>query len=248
MDEEKQVSQDSSSVEQSTTDGSTEELVNAAKEAEGKKESKPVEKTAEQLAHEERSNLGRKVKKLEDTISELTDIIQELRASRQTVNAPQADMPEYISTPDDVERVLTARERKQKEEQARYQGAYAKTFRGLGKNESDYEEVFNEMFEHFNEVRTGDPEVDAELNYAKAKASLLSKKLAGPAKAPKANVKGSKTEVSTNLSVESRADDTPGADVQLDEFAKEFVAKTKMNNESVKDALKSETPIHLRGR
>ena len=248
MTDEKEVSQDSSTVAQSTTGVTTEELISASKETEGKKETKPVEKTAEQVEHDERSNLGRKVKKLEETLVEMNEALQELRSSKQTASAPQADLPEYISTPDDVEKYLTVRERKQKEEQVQYQGVYAKTFRSVGKEDPDiYEEVFNEMFEHFNVVRTGSPEIDAELNYAKAKASVLSKKSATPAKA-RANVKGGKTEVSTNLSVESRADDTPVADIQLDDFAKEFVTKTGMKQESIRGALKEDTPIHLRGR
>ena len=246
-DQEKKVSQDKAAVTESTTGESTEALDNAYQEAQEKKDTKAVEKTPEQLAHEERSNLGRKVKKLEETLAEMNEALQELRGSRSATGTTTKteDIPEYIATPDDVEKYLTARERRQLEEQKAYRGAYAKSFRKVGSEDPDlYEEVFNEMFEHFNVVRTGNPEVDAELNYAKAKASVLAKKTSKPN--PKANVKGGKSEVSTNLSVESRADETPLADVQLDDFAKEFVAKTKMKTESVKDALKSESPIHLR--
>lgn len=210
-----------------------------------KKETKP--ETPEQQEQRERSNLGRKVKKLEETLLEMNEVLQELRTQRQAANNParENELPEYVSTPDDVERILSARERKQQQEREKYQSTYAKTFREVGKEDPElYEEVFNEMFAHFNEVRTGDASVDAELNYARAKASVLAKKTAQPR--PKANVKGEKTAASTNLSVESKAEEGSVADIQLDDAAKEFIAKTGMKPESIKDALKGEVPIHLR--
>jgi hypothetical protein len=65
---------------------------------------------------------------------------------------------------------------------------------------------------------------------------------------PKANVKGQRDTASTNLNITTRQEDTEEKEVELDEFAKEFVAKTGMKKESYKEALKGEAPIHLQSR
>jgi hypothetical protein len=239
--DEKLEAKDDTNVGNPPADVTTEASVTASQETQkaGKTE------TPEQLEQKERSNLGRKVKKLEDTLEQMNEAIQEMRSQRQAPQTAQEDLPEYISTPGDVEKYLTLRERKQKEERDRYQSVYAKTFREVGKEDPEmYEEIFNEMFEHFNVVKTGQAEVDAELNYARAKASVFAKKTSQPK--PKANVKGKEPAGSTNLSVDSRAETTSGPEIELDDYAKEFMAKTGMKPESVKDALKGEIPIHLR--
>lgn len=240
---EKKESLDAVNVEQPTTDGATDELVTASQEATLQKKTE----TPEQLEQKERSNLGRKVKKLEETLVEMNEALQELRTQRQIQNTTQtqSDLPEYVSTPDDVERILTSREKRQKDERDRYQVSYSKTFRDVGREDPElYEEVFNEMYSNFNIVRTGDASIDAELNYAKAKASVLSKKTSQPKAKP--NIKGSNQTASTNLSVDSRAEENSASDVQLDDFAKEFVSKTGMKTDSINNALKGDVPAHIR--
>ena len=81
-----------------------------------------------------------------------------------------------------------------------------------------------------------------ELNYNKAKSSLLAKKMAKP-KVPGRHEKAE----GTSLSVKSQTDKSESSDVELDDFAKEYVKKTGTSEESIKAALKGEPGAHLMG-
>ena len=219
-----------------------------------------VKEPSEELTEQqERSRLGRRLKRLEERLGQFDEKIDTVlsrfdQIPRDKTETPNWEepigegLPEVVTTPQDVLKVLRADRKKEQDAQIKYEQFYAKKFRSFSKDDPDnYDEVFKEMFDNFNEVRTGNPLIDAELNYAKAKAAVFAKKTANP-KVPKPNVKGEKSTVSTNLSVESRETSTPKKIPELDEYAKEFMQKVGMSEESVAEALKGETPIHLRGK
>ena len=231
-----------------TTDVVTDELETAAdallgKEItkEGRVEAKP--KTEEETdEHKERSQLGRKVKKIEDT---LTDLSQKLDTYFSNLNRPVVsekgnELPEYISTPDDLDKHLDARERKRREATGKYEGAYGVEMRKIGGKDSEEvsSEVLKEVFtldSPFNRYITGNPATDARINYAEAKAAIVSKKIA--VSKPKPNVKGEKPPGSTNLNVSTGEPESSVGEIQLDDFAQSFVTSTKMKDESVRSAL-----------
>lgn len=179
------------------TDKVTDEALNAALEGRETSEQGPTVKATEAEPehqddehgqeededHATKTRLGRKVKKLEEvmvTKSEFNQLMTKLdtfmtRPSEQQVSTPLIDMPEYVATPDDVEKVIQARENRIRSEQDTYQKAYVSTMVSMGQGNDTHDEIVKEMMTNFNVRRTGNPQIDAELNYAKAQAAVLSR-------------------------------------------------------------------------
>jgi len=242
-----------------TTDVVTDDLETAADEllgkvateieevkAEVKEEIKTEVKTKEELElerHKEQSNLGRKVKKIEETLeglsSKLDAYFTQSSTRRTEVEEPIDD--EIITTRKDVRRVM--QEEKQREVQTqtesarKYESVYVREIRKLSEEDEEMgDELLKELFKKespFNRYITGNPGADARINYAEASRATLKKRIAKP----KPNVKGEKSPVSTNITVTAReSPESTGLPI-LDDFAREFVNKTKMSEESVKVAL-----------
>ncbi len=199
--------------------------------------------------HAERSRLGRRLKRQEEQLSNLESKMDAFFTRMEGLQRQPAtqDINEEELTDEDLRKYNLAR-KKEKQAEERYSQNYTSNFRKIGiKDDADtMDDVWDEMYAHFNNVVTGDPSVDAEINYAKAKASLLTKKMATVK--PKANVKSERSATSTNLNVQTHQEVKEDKDVELDADAKEFVAKTGMKIESVREALKGEAPIHLQSR
>lgn len=211
----------------------------------------------------EGSRLGRKIKGLEDSISTIAESIKSLaESSRQSKSKPNDGdgEPEYVATAEDAKRVYKRVKQEEREEVKKASKAFAEKYTEFGQSLIDEDEDLDEESRKtvwdmmtapkapFN-LRRGDPDDpnswdpsrDAELNYARAKASLFSKKGKKPVN------RGERTGAAGDLSVSSRSSDTGPQDVELDEFAKDFVKRTGMKDDSVKSALKGDTPAHLRG-
>ena len=171
------------------TDSSvTDEALTAALEGKETSEQAAAEKATEAEPedqdgdHAEKTRLGRKVKKLEDvmvTKAEFSQLMAKLdtfmtRPAEQ-VKTEQVDMPEYVTTPDDVEKVIQARESRQRNEQETYQRAYVSQMVSMSNGNDAHDEIVKEMIANFNVRRTGNPQIDAELNYTKAQAAVLSR-------------------------------------------------------------------------
>lgn len=184
-------------------------------------------------AQRENSRLGRKVAKLEGTIMELSSNLRSFLEQGQN-RANATTIPEYISTPADVEQILNAREQKQRDEQGRYESAYKGQLMQFAAEEPLHQEIVNEMMANFNWKHTAQGNIDAELNYSKAKASLLSKKMA----TPKPNVK-SESGIATALGVSGQsAQTTPKAPVKLDPIAERFAKHMGMTDDQIRNALR----------
>jgi hypothetical protein len=208
----------------------------------------------------ERSRLGRRVKNLETRIDTLlTKMDSYYTAPRADSQIPQretastqerATLPDVVATPDDVRAVIRADKQAEEQDIVQKETAYARTVLGFAKdNASMHKEIVDEMYTNFNGIRAADPVVNAHLNYLSAKAAVLEKKIT-PQK-PNLKLKGGVPNISTDLSVESKVDETHISPVRLDESAQGFVnylKKTGMKEENINKALNKEMPYHLVGR
>lgn len=180
-----------------TEESVTDEALTAALEGKKTSESKPTGKATEAEPelqdegqeeqgddHATKTRLGRKVKKLEEvmvTKDEFNQLMSKLdtfmtRPVEIQVSTEQnTEMPEYVATPDDVEKVIQARENRIRSEQDTYQRAYVSQMVSMSQGNDAHDDIVKEMMTNFNVRRTGNPQIDAELNYANAKAAVLSR-------------------------------------------------------------------------
>lgn len=162
-------------------------------------EKEELDNEAEKLPHGESSRLGRKVKRMEDTFAEalakieaLTNAIGQSNISRPVEQTPNVDdeMPEIITTPEDVQKVIDIRDRQKTMAAQKEKTAYFGRFESHKSEDPDlYDEVYEEMLKNYNVKITGKPEIDADLNYLKAKNAVFSRKLTAVSK-PKPNSLG----------------------------------------------------------
>lgn len=194
--------------------------------------------------HATKTRLGRKVKKLEEvmvTKDEFKQLMTKLDtfmtrpAETQVSTEQKAEMPEYVATPDDVEKVIQARENRIRSEQDTYQKAYVSQMVSMGQGNDAHDEIVKEMMTNFNVRRTGNPQIDAELNYAKAQAAVLSRQTTKTVP-----VKGDKA-VGTGVTHGVTNTQTKVTLPKLTPEAENFVAYMKrqgMSEESIAEALR----------
>jgi hypothetical protein len=149
------------------------------------------------------TNLGRKVKKLEDNVSELLKQNSELLSALKDRLAPpqpptatqEEEEPEVLTTSEDFERYLAKREAKVREaklaSEIQYQNGYLKRIEGWlseseGKQDAEAAEIHKLLTDEkspFNVKRSGNPETDFDINLAKAEAHYYKTRSASTAKA-----------------------------------------------------------------
>lgn len=222
-----------------------------------------------------RSRLGRRVAGLEDKINQVLQNIQTM-SSAQATKVPEPEVPEEI----DLDMPATIREfeayQAKKAEQAAqdvryYQTNYVKSVYDMGKevvSRDIYNETLKEMDNNteYNIRHTGDPKVDAKLNFMAAYSAILTKQLkSGPTKKnPLDKNEGKRSagdtgSVATGKNTGSRA----ASKVELDADARDFLSELKsrggltLTEEDVEAALGSEVksvgsksyfPSHTLGR
>ena len=149
------------------------------------------EPEGDKIPHGESSRLGRKVKRMEDTFAEAMAKLDALTEAigKTTMVAPVEDeMPEIIATPDDVQKVIDIRDRQRAQQAQKEKTAYFSRFKSHESEDPElYADIYEEMLKNHNDKNTGKPEIDADINYLKAKNAIFSRKLAEAAK-PKPNV------------------------------------------------------------
>lgn len=151
---------------------------------EGSKASAESKDDEDGLDHKESSKIGRKLKGLYDKVNTLTSELESLRKPKPE---QEIEVPEVISTPEDVDKYLAARSQKLQREQQDYEKSYLGQVQQLSAKTDDeelHEEIVAEMMQSFNVKHTNNAFADARVNYAEAKASLLSKKISGKKKVP----------------------------------------------------------------
>lgn len=199
---------------------------------------------------EERTRLGRHLKRLEERLDRdklerenlsqrFDEIISRFDRPSRDEN-PSEDADEVIATAADVRRIARADRIKEEQERTRDQGQYEQNYiRTLRNFERDnptlHQEIFKEMMTNFNVRRSNDPSLDADLNYTKAKSAVLAKKIS--ASGPQPKVAGAKVTSPTDLSIESRDIAAVGKEIKLDPLAESFVRSTGMSEESQRKAM-----------
>lgn len=115
-----------------------------------------------------------------------------------------------------------------------------------GDDKEVHDAIIKELMDNFNVKRSGDGALDADVNYSKASRAYFKKQLGlkdkiNPLKGP-----GEDTPpLGGGLEGEEMVNkETPMP--KLDEYAKHFVEKTGMKEDSVKEALKGEAALGLR--
>jgi len=236
----------------------TDEALDSALTEEGEvKEEKVSEKVVEpeddKSEQRLRSWVGRKLKPIEEQLGEYGNRLEAVLSRLEQAGSyrPQQQVeeePEVVTTTKDVEKVLTRVRQREMTEQQKYELGYINQLKQFaGVNKDLHAEIVQEMMTNFNVKHSTNPMLDARANYSEAKAALLSKKLATPAQ-PKPNVSGKKPVASTNISVESESSQRATPDVELDPEAQDFLTRIGADKNWAKEALKGESPIHLRKR
>jgi len=206
----------------------------------------------------ERSNLGRRVKAMEENLNHFLNRFEQISSK---IEQPKPARPE-LDEDADLDVPLTAsefesriekyeREKAERERSANanYVSGYQRSQISLGMDMSEEEHaaVVQEMNTNFNVRHSNDPSLDAEKNFLRAQLSLTKKQLE-QTKVPKNPLEKNKGPAVKNLGgpSESTVDVRVKAKPKLDKFAAEFVAKTNMSDESVSAALEGEIPLRLR--
>jgi len=241
----------------------SEEALNNAVAGEEVKEPevKEPEETPEAIAarekleeHKERSDLGRKVKelneKIDSEIGSISDKIDQLLEKKETPEMDEFDGERILNKKelDDYwDKKMRARESAQKKADADYNTAY---FRTIGQykakeDEADYEAILKEFQANHNVRRSNDPQADARYNYLEASNAYYKKKSGTPENPLKG--KGNDLPLGAGSEGEPVVEkETPMP--KLDSFAEDYVKATGMSEEAVKKALASDLPLSIAKR
>lgn len=195
-----------------------------------------------------RSDLGRKIKELTENAEKDRELMKQIleRLSEQSlakkkevvVDEDDEEMPETIVTPEDLEKY--ARIKKKREERAleNYQSKYRQLLGEYKSKDDNFDEILAEITSNpeFDKIHTWKPEVDVELNYAKAARAVMAKKLAAIGGKKEVPVKGEK-ESATGLSGASRTESKEVVLPKLSADVLEYAKSLNMSNEEIADAL-----------
>lgn len=185
---------------------------------------KVEQKRQKDLENAERSKLGRKVKSLEDQIGKLTSLLEKQEEDEE-------EDEEIILTPKELPKYLEKIEEKKKAEHAQYEKDYTGEFAKLGADDTNFQVVWEEMVNNHNSVITGDPSIDAQMNYLKAKNTLLQRNT------PENKLKGKGKEANTNINVPTKMKDKENKPIKLDPEAEEFAKRMGLSEEFIQKSL-----------
>jgi len=235
--------------------GSLEEAVVATEATEAEESATETEKEVPEEKKEEqkeRSRFGRRLSKMEQTLFDFMErtgqVLEnfqrqpmEEKVTKQTLNELQDD---DIVTVRDLKRLWSEEQNKTMTAQKEYESGYVRHLKTIGGDEDPdlNEEIVKEMMTNFNIRHSNDPQADAERNYYRA-ARVVLKKATPDKKNP---LKGEKPKGATGVGGDTALKDRDLPIPELDEYAKEFVQKVGMKEDSIKKALKGETPLSLR--
>ncbi len=132
---------------------------------------------SEEQKHKIKSKQGRQIKGLQSRLEMLTREIEGLKSkpAESSVN-----VPETITTAQDVESVLEARDQRRVQEQKKYEGQYVAQLNQLAASNGDlHDEIVAEMMANFNRRLSDNAQMDARVNYSEAKSALLERRNTG---------------------------------------------------------------------
>lgn len=259
--------------EETATEEKTEET------QETKTEETSTEKVPEEpVDNSERSQLGRRVKSVEENMTKLMQQANEFFAKinqpvQQEVKQPvtynenyvesrieeavkQGLIPETIITPSDHIKVENFRARLVNEMDDRYQQEYINVLKSpqLKGNTPDdiHAEVVAELRKYdspFNRRNFDNPYLDVSTNYNEAVKAVLMKRLSEGKTVNKNVFEGKKDDTPpTGVNVNTKTKDVSNDLPELDEKSLDFIKRTGMSADSVNSALKKDMPLYLRGR
>lgn len=206
--------------------------------------------------NKERSRLGRRVSGIEQSIERLAGLIEKVVTAKAEPEPedPDDDEPVFMTKKQLREFVRNqakdeVRQTKAEEQatQSKYENAYVSHVRKVGANlpPKQLDAIFKEMFDNHNSVIHKIPEVDADINFHRAVASLAAK-----AK-PAAKVVPLKKDDPKNLggpADTNKETKTAKSVPKLDEHAAAFAKYHKLSDEQITNALSGETRLSLRGK
>lgn len=212
-------------------------------------------KTSQQLLLDEIKALrGEKPQPQENAVPENVTYNDAFIQSQLDMAVEKGLIPSTIITPQDQVKVNNFISNLQNEMGSQYSNKYLGVLKSpslKGQTPDDiHAEVIAELQRYespFNQRRYDNPVLDARLNYLEAKESILMKRLsegkpANVFKGKPKNAPATGTSVSTKTATVT--DELPA----LDETSMDFIKRSGMSVESVKNALKEPMPLHLRGR
>jgi hypothetical protein len=220
-----------------------------------------LDKTPEELAaeeeHKERSRLGRKLARVEEELLEqrkqTNELMEILRGQFVKKEEVKPNFPEYITTPQELEQYLSYRDEEKLKKTQEYHSGYRKTVFGFKGNDPEvHGDILKEMDANFKDILTGNPNLDAEINYSKAKAAYYAKLASSRKIGKEIPLNRNKEEVATGLSGTSRVTMKETVLPKLDPVAQEYVdylrSKGKKEEEIaafVKSSLEGEAPAYI---
>jgi len=224
-----------------------EETVEAKTEEEPPKE-EAAKVDQDELDHQEKSRLGRRLKRMEEQFGTLMQRLESLNHSPAVTKEedPVVDNDEFIRA-SDVPKIMERISAEKQKEQTKYENDYLYATVSLGaQDELDVEtqdEIFDVMQKDFNTRKTGNPVIDAEINYRAAMAKLYRTKAA----TPKNPLKGGKPEAALAVGAPTTTPASPATKkIKLDPYAAEFAKSVGMSEEDIQSALSSNTSTILR--
>lgn len=192
-----------------------------------------------------RSNLGRKVKALDDQIADINNKfsrIEELLSKRAEPIEEDDDTP-YLT-------VKQYQKIKKEEEQAvtQYNSDYIRAEVDVGLElevtEKEHEEILKEVRENYFQKHSNDAKADAAKNYMKAYTAILKRKANGGKPNP---LKGNPPSGPLGGLDPSKGGEPTEKTVKLDPHAAEFIKKMGLDDKWASNALEGELPTHLMG-
>ena len=211
--------------------------------------------------HAERSKLGRKVAAMEEKFDRILSALEQQNQRREAPVQPQIppsmtrrqenpeEIPDIVATPEDVIKVLEARERRRNTTQQAYEQDYTwQVEQERHMNPDLHEEVVQEMLTNpdFNRKRTGHPIADAQYNYALALKAALRKE----SSRQRATGPNLKQESAEGIGVSSTVTTTHASPKmsKLSPEAQYFLNKTGRSAEWAAKALGEDLPISISGK
>jgi len=225
------------------------------------KKDKTKEIDWEKELNDARSDWGRKQKKLEDQVKDLTSNVNSLvEALKQGHTNQQPSDSEYDFDQDDpipltmggllatLEKLNNKKNANFTNKQKQYEDKYLDTVDTLGSRYSEevHKVIVDRMFKDFNVKHSDYPDLDAKLNYREAEAAILreikSRKQNPLEKNKGKNVKG------LGGGMDGEQDVRVATPVKLDKYAQDFIKSTGMKEEDAQKALRGGMPSYLRGK
>lgn len=218
---------------------------------------KQMEETQKQLLDELHSLKGGQSQEVQAPVQQVPDNVtynDQFIQGQIEAAVERGELPATIVTPQDQLQVTRFMDGLQKQIGNQYANQYIGTLNSpalKGQTPDDiHAEVVAELYKvesPFNVRRYNNPQLDAQMNYLEAKNAILMRKFSE--KKPENVFKGKpKDAPATGTSVSTRTETISNDIPELDAASQDFIKRTGMSVDSVKNALKNEMPYHLRVR